>query len=430
MSWIAPDDVLPRALRILARHASGPAMVCLVRDGRGRIRVALGKDAVPSTSTKALENNLKQELGPWFAGPVLDEKGSPAHRRIASELLKPSSWPSDWPRTVEMPDGSQAPVPAWFIGRVILQSKESWLDAASAKPAGTPRVVSFYSFKGGVGRTTTLGCVAARLALERRLKVVAVDLDLEAPGIGSFLGARRDVGVVDHILSHLATGEVGDVDPEEVNGFPGLSVVSAGALSRGYIEKLARLDFLAVAGGVRPSPTEEALRSLLSAIAAKVTPDVILLDSRAGLHDLGGLALHRLSHADVLVARANAQALNGMRIVLEAIRRLRPVEDRDVRLVQTMVPMPFENELVRPLIERWREQMYKICLETIYEDLDDVPSENEEVAHYPLLVGDRGEFSRTDNIAQVAPELLPHFDRIADLIAPAATAEDEESHVG
>lgn len=418
MTWIAPDDVLPRVLRIVARHATTRAKVCLVRDARGRVRIALEKDAVADSPRLAEE--LSREVGSWFAPPLLDQRGSPAHRRIAAELLRdPPAWPSGWPEDIELPDGSRAPVPGWLVGRAVLQSKESWIDAAAAPAADAPRVVSFYSFKGGVGRTTTLACVAARLARGER-KVVAIDLDLEAPGVGQFLGARRDVGVVDHVLSHLATGDVGEVEPEPVAGHDGLWVVPAGVLGRGYIEKLARLDYLAVTAGEQTSPTEEALRSLLSAIADAVSPDVILLDSRAGLHDLGGLALHRLSHADILVSRANAQGRDGMRIVLETIRRLRPdAQDRDVRLVQTMVPMPFESPEATLLVERWRREMYDICLETIYEDLDDAPSLDQEVAHFPLLVGDRPEFTRTDRLAQVAPELLPHFDRIAEVVAPA-----------
>ncbi|WP_246844050.1 ParA family protein, partial [Hydrocoleum sp. CS-953] len=47
-----------------------------------------------------------------------------------------------------------------------------------------PRTVTFYSFKGGVGRTTALTHVASILAMRGR-KVVAVDLDLEAPGLST-----------------------------------------------------------------------------------------------------------------------------------------------------------------------------------------------------------------------------------------------------
>ena len=44
------------------------------------------------------------------------------------------------------------------------------------------KIVTFYSFKGGVGRTTALGITAARLAQDGH-RVLCIDLDLEAPGL-------------------------------------------------------------------------------------------------------------------------------------------------------------------------------------------------------------------------------------------------------
>jgi len=426
MSWLPPDEVLPRALSVLLQHASGKSRVCLIRDNRGRIRVAIGVDAVGDP--QRLEADLGARLGRWYAGPLVDSKGSPAHRRIAQEMLRDVPvWPADWPAEVEGPDGRMQPRPDWLVGRAILQSKESWLSVPQLQAPSGPRVVSFYSFKGGVGRTTTLGCVAARLASQRKKKVVAIDLDLEAPGTGTFLGAREPIGVIDHLLSHLATGDCGDVHAEPVDGVPGLYVLPAGLVGPGYVEKLARMDFLASQQHGQ-APAETALRALLEAIADSLNPDIILLDSRAGLHDIGGLALHRLSHADMLVARANVQARDGMHLVLRAIRRLRAPGDRDVHLIQTMVPLPFDSDVARPTIAQWKRQMYDTCLDTIYEDLeeDQVPQLEQEAAHYPLLVGERPEFTRTDRLDQVAPELLIHFDRIADIVAPAPEEEDED----
>lgn len=43
------------------------------------------------------------------------------------------------------------------------------------------RVVTFYSFKGGVGRSMALANVAFRLADRNDLDVIVVDWDLEAP---------------------------------------------------------------------------------------------------------------------------------------------------------------------------------------------------------------------------------------------------------
>lgn len=54
-------------------------------------------------------------------------------------------------------------------------------------PAGAikPRrrvITTFYSFKGGVGRSMALQAVAHRLA-EHRRRVLMVDADMEAPGL-------------------------------------------------------------------------------------------------------------------------------------------------------------------------------------------------------------------------------------------------------
>ena len=69
--------------------------------------------------------------------------------------------------------------------------------------AGAPRVV-FASLKGGVGRSTALAITASDLA-NRGRNVLAVDLDLEAPGIGEFLLTEERMprfGVVDYLVEN------------------------------------------------------------------------------------------------------------------------------------------------------------------------------------------------------------------------------------
>ena len=113
-----------------------------------------------------------------------------------------------------------------------------------------------------------------------------------------------------------------------------------------------------------------------------------------------------------------------MEIVLGAIRRLKPVEKRSVRLVQTMVPLPFDSARARPIVEDWRKKMYDICLTTVYNGMGAPSLDDEETAHYPLLVADRDEFSATDSVAQVAIELLPQFDSIVEVVAPLDINEE------
>ncbi|MFC7567835.1 KGGVGR-motif variant AAA ATPase [Actinomadura namibiensis] len=59
--------------------------------------------------------------------------------------------------------------------------------------AGT--IVTFYSYKGGTGRTTALANVAWIMAMSGR-KVLAVDWDLESPGLHKFFHPFLDEGVM------------------------------------------------------------------------------------------------------------------------------------------------------------------------------------------------------------------------------------------
>lgn len=69
-------------------------------------------------------------------------------------------------------------------------------------------VVSFYSYKGGVGRTLALANVAAALA-GWGYRVLALDWDLEAPGLSHYFRTWVDApafGLVD-LVEQIAAGE-------------------------------------------------------------------------------------------------------------------------------------------------------------------------------------------------------------------------------
>ena len=86
---------------------------------------------------------------------------------------------------------------AWFLP--IEQSQPVW------PLSGGPPIVVFYSFKGGVGRTTALAAYAIARA-RRGERLAIIDFDLDAPGVGRLLddgeGHIARWGVVDFLLEH------------------------------------------------------------------------------------------------------------------------------------------------------------------------------------------------------------------------------------
>ena len=86
------------------------------------------------------------------------------------------------------------------------------------------KVVTFYSFKGGVGRTMALANVAWRLANRHGLNVIAVDFDLEAPGLHHFFGVDEvqrsgSRGVADFIAEWSQRVEAHDTSGPDCTGW-------------------------------------------------------------------------------------------------------------------------------------------------------------------------------------------------------------------
>src|ERR1700728_3242664 len=74
-------------------------------------------------------------------------------------------------------------------------------------------VTTFYSFKGGVGRTLALANVATYL-VRRGRRVLLVDFDLEAPGLDTFemfKPPKSTAGIVEYVSGYLTSHESPDV---------------------------------------------------------------------------------------------------------------------------------------------------------------------------------------------------------------------------
>jgi MinD-like ATPase involved in chromosome partitioning or flagellar assembly len=73
-------------------------------------------------------------------------------------------------------------------------------------------IVTFYSYKGGVGRTMAVANIAVVLA-QRGLRVLAVDWDLEAPGLHRYFADSRQERTSEGGLLEFLTDAVTTTDP-------------------------------------------------------------------------------------------------------------------------------------------------------------------------------------------------------------------------
>jgi len=354
--------------------------ICLIWDIKGALRLLFEADESENYQEirAKLSAILNDAAGPFWSGEVwVWSKDSTQAEKAVYEAA--------WNHAVQEDAG---PPEIRVLDRHY--SKTVWFTPPLSSPwplnEKTPPILSFFSFKGGVGRTTALASLAIQLARGGK-KVAVIDLDLEAPGLSTILpgveGRSAVHGVVDYLLERpLIPPDEMDLedfyhlidDSTIVGGGPPLTVVPAGSLDANYLEKLARIDYEAIyqiqAGTISP------LQELLNHIRRQREIDYVLLDSRAGLHDLGGLALSGISHLDVLFGLNNEQSWRGMELVINFLGRNRIMRNQKqlhCALVFSLAPEPGSKR--EETFQRFLERSYQLFSDNYYDEEDVDPDE-------------------------------------------------------
>lgn len=194
------------------------------------------------------------------------------------------------------------------------------------------KTLSFYSYKGGVGRTMFLAN-AARLLASQGKKVVAIDLDLEAPGLLRKFNIpphEEKPGVLDYIID-ICEGDVKSISNylTEIPISEDHYIWAIGAGSgdhKDFSTKLNKVSsgILSDENGVYSSILNSIGLNALNEIKERVMselPDVdyFLIDCRTGVTEIGAVALQ--AHSDILFALyvANTENRNGIAAVINSI---------------------------------------------------------------------------------------------------------------
>lgn len=187
-------------------------------------------------------------------------------------------------------------------------------------------IISFYSFKGGVGRTMALVNVGVELASAGK-RVLLVDLDLEAPGLTSYM---RDLsptalvdapGMIDWLTETVRQGVApawrSYVSTVEASSDLRVDVLTSGQWNDGYNARVLDFnwaEFFQRGGG----DTLEILRADWNKAY-----DFVLVDSRTGITDTAGVCTVHLPDVIVPVFTANEQSVNGVRDVIGRAQQAR-----------------------------------------------------------------------------------------------------------
>jgi hypothetical protein len=259
-------------------------------------------------------------------------------------------------------------------------------------PGVIPRLV-FYGFKGGVGRTTALTMLAYHLANQGK-RILLLDFDLESPGLSSLvlpLEGRADFGLVDWFIED-GVGQGAMITPRIVAASPlgqttqgAIRVAAAMGQETGddyYISKLARV-YTDVNRNGRVERFADRVRRLVAELEAQEQPDVVLIDSRAGLHDLAAIGIVGLSTTAYLFAAESPQSWQGYRLLFSHWRAypeiLAQIRDRLV-----MVHALFPELDQKASSDRFLEKSYGLFADTLYERIEPGAEPQSEVFNFDL----------------------------------------------
>ena len=243
-----------------------------------------------------------------------------------------------------------------------------------------------------MGGTTAMVGVGLLLAQEGK-HVVLVNTDIEAPGLSSLFFPENAInrGTLDCFLENRigAAGKISDytlsydVNTVVDQASGSLTVIPAGRVDENYLSKLARIDFQ----GYQPNSLSESLKSLLEDIdKAYPDTDYILLDARAGFHDLGGVTLGRIPHGDVLFGSHSDPSWSGIQQAVRYAGRVQGEEDEKMFLIMaaSMSESRF-SERYSGYLESFLRRSYEVFLECYYgSSPPSLMAQGD--AHYPVTI--------------------------------------------
>lgn len=236
---------------------------------------------------------------------------------------------------------------------------------------------TFYSYKGGVGRTSALVNSALIRAFHGD-RVVVIDFDLEAPGVWSYVqeltkgskGSAKNLkldqrpGILEYLHDAINTSAVPKLAPRALTGeelglkIPGkIWFVGPGDISRpDYSKKLGSLNWAAI---FRENQGALLLENLRRQVISEFNgPDYVFIDSRTGITETGGVCTKYLADLVVTLTSLNDQNIRGSSKVANSFKKA----NIETILVASNVPvgLPWgKDQLFRKRIENFKKYFEK-----------------------------------------------------------------------
>lgn len=380
------NDALIMAINIITKSGISESLhPLLIRDIYGCLRLAIDEE---KENLKDLSNQLIAELK--TLRPYVSDNDADI-LLFRDDFINPESiFLSPDIIGITLPDSSATTrlLDRQIIGQDWLRTEEVSESAeAGRKP---PRLV-FFGVKGGIGRSTALAMLAFDLARSGK-RVLLINFDLESPGLSGLLLPQErlaDFGIVDWFIedgvgqSDLTLNRMISISPlsEHTQG----EIRIAAAMGQGekhYLSKLSRV-YADVTHEGKQQRFSDRVHRLVNLLESMEKPDVVLIDSRAGLHDLAAVSIVGLSTHAFLFAVDTAQTWQGYRLLFSHWQA-HPSVLQKIRNRLTMVEALFPESDQSARAAKFVEQAYTLFSETLYERIEPEKEQQQTVYNYDM----------------------------------------------
>jgi MinD-like ATPase involved in chromosome partitioning or flagellar assembly/DNA-binding TFAR19-related protein (PDSD5 family) len=296
---------------------------------------------------------------------------------------------------------------------------------------GRPKVIGFYAYKGGTGRSFCLAHTAWALAREGR-RIVVVDLDLSAPSLWALFGRKPAPGLVEYLgqwsrRSSLKVQDLVEEIPLDPKASGALYLLQAGSMDKSYLETLQSLDWRELMnlpppqgqpGKNRQFRFSSPFDDLFDELTESFRPDAILIDAPTGFNDTSNLCLRSLTDLVIAIFGPLKVQLDGIGKVVSLL-----TEEQQERIRRGQEPKPDVFCVASTILASRFSGPHLQRIQDAFEYLNRVRLE--------VLQRVERSDDETADIADVARQdqaIITYDERLADLERLSTEEEPRENH--
>lgn len=270
----------------------------------------------------------------------------------------------------------------------------------------TASIITFYSFKGGVGRTQAIANVAVSLA-RKGYDIVVVDMDLESPGLHTYFAPDDEQEWSDEALVHTPgvldfLEQAAQIPEQEPSLAPylrpcvhrqlhqdsgSIRLLLPGRLDSSYANRVASFSWERFYEARLGYEFVEVMRRQLVESGA----DFVLLDSRTGTTEVAGICTFQLPDVVVAMTAPHRQGIEGIGFVAKKIAEARTSgatkRVRELVLLLSRVEEDSELDLREYWVRRARQYIGDINATILFDQHQRIPYEARAAFGEPIVVG-------------------------------------------